>query len=256
MIKTLSVSFQGSFQCRLATDNDATSASPTDPYGDYGPASSGWTFAYREAKFDRIIRLSRPVQLRSGLVDPWEDAIVREIRVDRGAGPQLVVADPLLRAAVSLGASKFDTSAGGGGVTREALIDFSFRIGGVGFLLKAQATKDPVLDGAQGSDTSWSAEYKANKSSRIAGTRMDPTRTKVLNDHYRQSYESFFAVRCPSKPITLKGVLFGSSVSGVLAEMDSPASLTYDWVLRIAFYRFDGDTLTGKTNGTLVAKHK
>jgi hypothetical protein len=61
VIKRLSIAFQGSFQARMATDPDLTSASPTDPDGTHGRKGAGWTFAYKEKPFDRVVRLSDPV---------------------------------------------------------------------------------------------------------------------------------------------------------------------------------------------------
>lgn len=252
MISQLKVSFAGSFQCRLATDNDPTNASPTDPYGDYGPAAQGWTFAYREARFDRHIRLTSPVQLRSALVDPWKNAVVTRVECDRGAGLVNLPTDPLLNQLISLGSASFDTKSGGGGVTREALVGLRFAIGS---MFQGTPATLPVLNGAQGSQTSWGTEYGSKKKLSMQTSSLDPVRAKVLNSMF-DTYQSFFQVRCPTKPFSLKGVTFGSAVSGVLTQLEPPASVEYEWIVSMAFYRFDGDTLTGRMDGTLTANHR
>jgi hypothetical protein len=254
MIRQLKVSFTGSFQARLATDGDPTSASPTDPYGTYGAASSGWTYRYREPVFDRIIRLSSPVALRTALVDPWTSAVVKTVECDRGGGLVSVPGDPLAGQIVSLGKAKFDTSRGNGGVTREALVDLRF---GLGSLLLADPASLPVLDGAKGGQGAWKAEYTFKKSMLIASSPLDPVRLKVLQEPNRiDSYASFFQIRCPTKPFQLTGVTFQNAVSGVLTQLESPAGTKYDWTIEMAFFRFDGDSLTGKMDGALVAQRK
>jgi hypothetical protein len=81
MVDKLKFEFNGSFQCRLSTDPAPATASPKNPATD-----PGWTFAYGETKFDRIIRLSSPVSLRSALVDPWQDTKVSKVWIDTGSG--------------------------------------------------------------------------------------------------------------------------------------------------------------------------
>jgi hypothetical protein len=41
----------------------------------------------------------------------------------------------------------------------------------------------------------------------------------------------------------------------ILYKLDSPASSKYTWTFQTAFYRFDGDTLSGQVEGTIVATH-
>ena len=254
MIQQLKVSFAGSFQSRLATDHDPTDASPTDPSGRYGRASQGWTFAYRESRFDRIIRLSSPVQLRNALIDSWVNVVVGKVEADQGNGFASVPGDPLFNKLISLGAAKFDTKAGNGGVTKEALVGVKFAIA---TMLTAEPASLPVLDGAKGSNKAWRAEYNSKKPQKIQSSQLDPERIKVLERKGRiDDYASFFQIRCPTKPIPMKAVQFASSVSGVLTQLESPASTKYDWSARMAFYRFDGDTLTGKMDGQLLAKLK
>ncbi len=100
MITRLLISFQGSFQCRLATDNDQPADSPTDREGLYGKRSFGWTFAYRERPFDRVIRLSNPVDLRSALVDEWIDTTVNGVWVERDPPPKGYPSPMLLSQAI------------------------------------------------------------------------------------------------------------------------------------------------------------
>ena len=131
----IKINFAGSFQCRLATDPDDTGSSPTVPRdGGVGVLGRGWTFAYNEFSFDRVIRLSNPVQLRSALVDHWEDTRVTKIEAASNEQSPLtqVDGDHLLGMTVSLGSAKFDAKKGGG-MGYEVLIDFDFSIGGTKF---------------------------------------------------------------------------------------------------------------------------
>ena len=194
-------------------------------------------------------------------MDPWTAVTVKTVESDNGSGYRAVPSSDLLSGMiVTFGDAKFDTKAGGGGVTREALADFSFHIGDPSFplpVIGAKPATTPVLDGVDGSDASWSKDYKARKPSLIKkASSIDPERKKVLADTYFDSYESFFQLRCPTKPVKLKNVLFGKTVSGVLTKLDSPASSKYDWTVQLAFYRFDGDTLTGICDGSLLAEHQ
>src|SRR5687768_8115587 len=119
MIKQLRIRFEGSFQCRLATERDPTNASPKDPYG---TAAEGWTFAYKERKFDRIIRTFSPVELRTAPLAAWESVRVKTIEKDEGVGFKPVASsDVLYGLLVGFGAAKFDTKAGDGGMTKEAI---------------------------------------------------------------------------------------------------------------------------------------
>ena len=157
----IKITFAGSFQCRLATDPDETTASPNEPAPEGSPAKAlgkGWTFAYYEPpadpqkpSLDRIIRLSSPHLLRNALVDPWEDTRVTMVEASRSLAPgmspppdklsdDLVLypfqADPLIGKVVSLGQAKF-ASANPGGMAgadgHEVLADFFFSIGGTLF---------------------------------------------------------------------------------------------------------------------------
>ena len=109
LITRLSIDFAGSFQARLAVGFDPGNSSPTDPYGIYGKKGEGGTFAYREKPFDRIIRLSQPVDLRDARMDPWEDTTVKFVEIDLGRGLKPAApGNPLLGQVVSLGtAAKF-----------------------------------------------------------------------------------------------------------------------------------------------------
>src|SRR5262245_36364953 len=94
LITSLSIDFKGSFQARMAVGMDPGDSSPTDPYGTYGRKSAGIgaTCAYQEKPFDRIIRLSNPVDLRNAQVSPWSDTIVYRVRM--GAGAKQLTAPP------------------------------------------------------------------------------------------------------------------------------------------------------------------
>ena len=104
LITQLYISFARSFQARLAVGLDPGKSSPTDPYGTYGKKAEGGTYAYQEKPFDRIIRLSQPVNLRNARMDPWEDTTVKSVEIDSGRGVKPVPPGvPLLGQVVSLG---------------------------------------------------------------------------------------------------------------------------------------------------------
>lgn len=262
MIKRLLISFQGSFQARMATDPDPTNASPTDPDGTYGRKGAGWTLAYKEKPFDRVIRLSKPVDLRSALMDEWIDTSVRGVWVERDPPPKgypspMLLMEPtnLESKVISLGVAKFDTAAGGGVVSKEALIDFSFNIDGKD--LTAEAASPPLMDGLDDPAhviPSFMTEYTNTKPKRIAAAQLDPLRKKVLEKPYAlEILGRFFMLSIPARTFALKNVAIGIK-SGVLSEMSKTTD--YAWrVENLFFHRFDGDTLTGRCGGALWAEH-
>ena len=237
----LQIHFQGSFQCRLATDPQPASASPKE----HGPGS-GWTFAYSEPTFDRKIRLSKPVALRTGLIDPWQDTKVSSVLVDRGHGPMPDPRSGLAGTVVSLGDAIFDSHAGAG-TTREALLTFAFSIGKV---FKADATKPPKSPGVTVT-TSWVSEYKLKKPARISSAVLDPKRKAYLAKLWPiDTYASFFQMDGAYPAIKLKNVKI-STKTGILATIPDPKK--YQWTLQFRFFRFDGDTLAGQITGDLSA---
>jgi hypothetical protein len=146
----IKISFAGSFQCRLATDPDPTDSSPNEPAPDsspFGTVGKGWTFAYYEENFDRIIRLSNPHALRNAMVDEWQDTRITLVEASRSLGQYMspmqdaplgddillmpVLSDPLMSQVVSLGQAKFASATPGGGTGdgHEVLEDFAFSIG-------------------------------------------------------------------------------------------------------------------------------
>jgi hypothetical protein len=103
----------------------------------------------------------------------------------------------------------------------------------------------------------------------------------VLADYFLDTYASFYAMRCVSIPETLQGIRFGTPapppvmtppsigaptmnvpvrpaanpLPNILFRLDPPASTQYTWTFQAAFYRFDGDTLCGQVDGTIIATH-
>ena len=267
-IEKVRIRFEGSFQCRIATgqgdEADPPDSSPTDPYGpaDGGIKNgvkgkeAGWTYAYREAKFDRVIRLSNPVDLRNGLIDPWKDTVVTEVQADEGKGFQLLKSDPLMGKVLSFGKHvTFDETAGGGAL-KEKLPYFKFSLGTT--LLTADPREIPQLVGPNASqqDKSWQEEYVKRKPKLIANLAMDPVRKRVLEDRRRDTIVTlagFFSWRSSLKPVELVNVQY-QEVNGVLLDTGDPAR--YAWELNVRFSRFDGDTLTGRIEGELQATRK
>lgn len=260
-LKQIKITFGGSFQCRLATDPAPTSSSPTSPTSiPPGAIGSGWTYSYHEPPLDRVIRLANPVSLRNALMEPFNPVKVTQIQFQPQAPfgsfelPwQTIPADPLIGTGVSLGPSAvFDTAAGGGTVTQEAILNLKFSIG---TLFTADPMRKVVLDGAQGNNPAWSADYVARKPGLVlsAAPSMDSSRFNVLttNPAVVANYSVFYGFRCPSKQVPLTNVNYGLGGTSVLAQL----LLGWSFYLDLAFYRFDGDTLVGQMDGVLSGLH-
>jgi hypothetical protein len=136
---------------------------------------------------------------------------------------------------------------------REAELGFKLSIGKT--IIKADPDPQVELAGVDGVDHSaWATEYKTKKPGLIAVNPMDAVRAKVLADRFFDTYASFFQLRCASKSVKLKSITF-QGPTGVPVQMDPPAATKYTWKLELSFYRWDGDTLTGQTDGHIVATH-
>jgi hypothetical protein len=271
--KLIRITFAGSFQCRLATDGAPQGASPNEPVKTF-PDRTGWTFAwYEQPVFDRVIRLSNPVQLRSALVDPWEDAEVTKVEVSASAlelvggywGPDVEIkGDPLLGQVVSLGQAKFNSSAqaGGGGIGYEVLDDFALSIGGLQFA--AKQAKKTRLTGVNWLSEQVQTHYKKTKVEAIfAAGAMHPARRAYMTkydsegDRFKagkvptqvDSYASFYAAEADMPNIPLSEVQINANV-GVLGAAKKVAD-RLGWTLSLNFSRFDGDTLVGRIKGVL-----
>jgi hypothetical protein len=265
----IKIGFAGSFQCRLATDPDDTGSSPTVPCTNcgLGARGRGWTFAYDEVALNRVIRLSNPVQLRSALVDPWEDTRVTKVETALYEQSPLtpVDGDHLLGMTVSFGDAKFDAKKGGG-TSYEVLVDFAFSIGGTKFT--AQQAKLTRMTGVI-NRPDWKNEYLAIKPMRLGlnmkGTSpvlatMHPERRNYLTQRPDKDppylpikidpgYSSYFGMEGNMPKIPLTNVAITGITGGILAVTRQPA--TFDWTLSLKFGRFDGDTLTGRIWGEL-----
>jgi hypothetical protein len=174
LITLLNISFDGSFQARLAVGLDPGDSSPTDPYGTYGKKAEGGTYAYKEKPFDRIIRLSQPVDLRNARMDPWQDTTVKSVQIDSGSGLKPAPpGNPLLGQLVSLGtAAKFIESEG-------YEVDSMVLSVGSFFTARPMGT---VGIWEYKIDTKAKDEYKTKKPALIKASQsqMDPVRVRVL----------------------------------------------------------------------------
>jgi hypothetical protein len=280
----IKITFAGSFQCRLATDPDDTSASPNVPAPEGSPHGSlgkGWTYAYKEEKFDRVIRLSKPHALRNAMVDPWEDAKVTMVEASRSLGLYMspvmdaplwddillmpVLTDPLMNQVVSLGDAKFASATPGGGTGdgHEVLEDFAFSIGGM--LFQARQVGKTKGTGVNYLGDAVKAEYKQKKTALVKAFKnsMDQTRRKLVTEYYKdepeerggiprhiQTYASFFTMHAdmPNIPLTQVQVTGGRGVAWLTRQ---PGLV---WKLSLNFGRYDGDTLTGKIKGVLEGR--
>jgi hypothetical protein len=261
------IQFSGSFQCRLATESDATNESRSDPYGDIRPpASIGWTFDYNENRFDRIIRCQNPVQLRSLLVDPFDPVVVRQIQVKPepifGFDPpwQPLFGDPLLNVPVSLGPQAMFDTAAGGSAAHEAIVNCQLSFG---TMLTAVPTSLPKLKGIE-RRPEWTSEYLLKKPALVAAAvttgSISSTRLKVLTEMNPiqpslpirlENYAAFFGMREEITPVPASIDFSPAGAQGLLAQL----LLDWTWQLQLAFSRFDGDTLTGRLDGKLAGFH-
>lgn len=264
VFKQMKFTFGGSFQCRLATDADPKDSSRSDPFGDISlPKSVGWTFAYNEVTFDRIIRCQDPVQLRSALVDPFVPVTVTQIEVQPEGFVgfelpwQTVPFDPLLGLPVSLGAqAKFDSVAGGG-AGFEAILNCVVTFGN---LLTVTPAGIPTLKGVE-PVPAWESEYLVRKPLALAPVLpfMDATRVKVLTlpspppepPTFIQSYARPFSFKDEIQPIAATIDFVPAGATGLLVSM----IFGWSWTLDLAFTRFDGDTLVGRLDGSLSGIH-
>ncbi|WP_328876367.1 hypothetical protein OHT76_43550 [Streptomyces sp. NBC_00287] len=263
--KQIKLHFQGSFQCRLATNADPPDSSRSDPYGDLRlPASTGWTFDYDEPRFDRIIRTASPVALRAALVDDFVPTKVTGLEAQPEAlfGVELpfqsVPGDPLLGLPVSLGSNPMFDEAAGGGATFEHVLNCNLSFG---TLLTATPTSTPHLTGV--SDTGAGSEYLLKKPPAIAAALaaggIVPTRVKVLTEEgptpllpkYMQAYAGFFGAKASTEPVVVSLNFSPAGASGILASI----LFGWTWKLILTFSRFDGDTLTGRLDGELHGVH-
>jgi hypothetical protein len=219
-----------------------------------GAGKNGWTFSWDEKPFDRIIRLSKPVELRNALIDPWRDTRVTRIEVSVGeSAPIAVQSDPLLDQIVTLGQAKFDENeAKRRRTTHELIIDLDFRIGGTMFALRDEELRDKLQLQGKEDVAGWQDEYMTKKPLRIKDAgKMDPARMRYLEDRGGIiEYAGFFAYRSETNTVLdLHGRY--SKTKGLFATGLS-AYPRPRFSLWMEFSRFDGDTLTGHVKGKLI----
>jgi hypothetical protein len=253
LITQLYVHFASSFQARLAVGLDSSDSSPTDPYGTYGRKSGGIgaTCAYQEKPFDRIIRLSKPLDLRNARIDPWQDTTVRG--VDLFVGRKYKPAppgNPLEGRVVSLGEKA------------KWIEDEGYEIDGmtlsIGPFLTARPTQR-VGGYKVGAIPEYKAEYQREKPARIKASQgqMDPLRLWVLTENEATHFDSGAAIFTNNAVSTLSldpQSLTFTARFGDGSTMDPPAN--YLWEASLVFSRWDPDALGGQLIGTMSAQHK
>lgn len=242
-VAQLRLVFRGSFQCRLATEAEPTDRKP-------GPAPA-----------DGIIRFSKPVQLRSALMDPWEDVKVTLVessfsrdRLTMGGGKPGPGVDPLVGKVVSLGPARFDTRLGksyrspAGIPCEEAISGLSLNIGGG--LVTAEPDNPPPLCARKDPDVKpWSAEYQTRKPGlvEVHRKRMDPARRDTLEriDHLADGFEEVGTYVGPLKNFRCNA----ASRFNPKNWFETP----FHWTIDMTFFRYDADTLTGRVDGQIYA---
>lgn len=255
LITQLDIKFAGSFQARLAVGADPGDSSPTDPYGTYGKKSLGTgvsaTYTYREQPFDRIIRLSKPVDLRNAWIYPWHDTIVFSVQmVVGGKYKPAPPGNPLDGRVVSLGEkAKFIEGEG-------------YEIDGMTLSIAPFLVARPTrtVDGWNvGALPSRKAEYQREKPARITATQgqMDPIRAQVLMANFATNFDSWATIytNIASYGFTLdQQTLIFTDAFGEGGTMDPPAN--YLWGASLVFSRWDADVLGGRLDGSIGALHK
>jgi hypothetical protein len=242
-IKVFQFGFFGSFQCRLATDPDPTGSARQ---------STGWTYDLGEVPFDRVIRLSAPVRLRSGLYGrPWSDTKVIGIQTDTGAGLKPVSpSDPFMSQVVSFGKIVMFDSAAGGGASKEALINFEFS---AGTMFKATAPTAPSINTTNPNV----AEGPGFDAAKTAFRAALPTPSARRASYSSQgAWTAFYQLMGTVDDAALNPPTI-SAASGALKDVatqmaSKPPASKGRWVIHIDFYHFDGDTLCGDCNGWLT----
>jgi hypothetical protein len=264
VIRSIIIKFGGSFQCRLAVGRDGSDTSPTDPDGVYGTRGAGEgdgrhaTYAYRENPFDRIIRFSDPVDLRSALVDPWEDTRVSAVLLGADLDLEDDVGNSMKGQVVSLGSTpKFEEDG------PYNIIDLSFSIGGGTFFAGLPTGPVPQRIIMEDGGKELFNEYMIKKQKLLQTSTLDPVREQVLksfNPFFHEDgvmayagifrkfsqYEFYFIPSSTRLPRPISHKKFGTT--------DQPQN--YYWYASFRFGRWDGDTLTGRVSGTLIASHQ
>lgn len=243
----VAIAFDGCFQLRLATDPAPSDASPKAP----PPANSGldlfkngWTFAYNEARFDRKMRLSNPVNLRTGLLSPYQPVRVSKVTITPASPLAAVASNALMGQFVSFGLPKLS-----GQVARETLGEITLAIGSSpGFAITAKPAAPVVVETrASNSNAAAEAEYLQKKPT-VKGSITNPQRKAVVDmPIFIQTWADRFKLRGNSNTVSLKDVN-GTILGGALQ--------LYDWKFQTSFFRFDGDALIGRMEGSITGTRK
>jgi len=268
-INRIEIIFKGNFQCRLATnpaDGKFGGAAPRfyqaqDPLDPSKTITrldetTGWTYRYpNETPFDRIIRLSNPIAIRNGLMEPWKDTVVTSVKVDNGVAPQNLLKGKI----VSLGNSvKFDARAQGAGETSEKLMGFKLSIGAAA-LQAVPVAEPPQLPGGDKMplNGTWKSDYASLKPTIIAGVATHPDRKKLFthsegSDKPVDGLAKFYSFTGPSRGAELK--ITSMSTSALTKAIGDTKK--FKWTIDLDFFKFDGDTLVGHILGTLHGVRK
>jgi hypothetical protein len=209
------------------------------------------TYAYKEKPFDRIIRLSKPVDLRNVQVNPWTDTVVRSVMmVVGGTSKPAPPGNPLVGSAVSLGeTAKWKEDEG------YELSEITLSIGS--FLIGKPTNR---VDGWNVTSVLWrKAYYQKEKEAALMADfgSVDPVRLRVLNENWAKSFEVWATLHISVCTYGLDfdpGKLVFTAVFGGGATMEPAAN--YIWGASLVFSHWDADTLCGRLDGAIGALHK
>ncbi|MEZ6059802.1 MAG: hypothetical protein R3C19_05525 [Planctomycetaceae bacterium] len=232
----VTIDWSGSFQCRLATDPGPSNSSPT-----IYSATSGWTIAYGEPAFDRLIRLQSPVSLRTALVDSWEDTKVTSVVLSFPDGSSQT--DETLKGKkVSYGTVVFD----GPIPAQETLKGLEVSIGTSGEFT-GKPSSPAQLTGAK-FDKTRQGLYEPAKKAKLSQVK-NPVRLGTIGT-LMTNYAAFYGFWAETGTVTLNAT--GTAEFLRIPERNAHAVTEFNWEFSTKFFAFDGDTLTGRITGQLI----
>jgi hypothetical protein len=220
----------------------------------------GGTFAYDERAFDRVIRLSNPVDLRNCLVDPWRNTSVTQVLFGTGQRPAgTPEVTPLNGGLVTVGnqnptpdkpgpmfsASHNDHARPG----YEVILNFHLNIGGI---IDADTSTSPRV-GIFATYPLWGVEFTMRKTTKFQADKvgMHLQRALFVQEHGLNGNSSHFVYyEIFNKLFIAQNSITFNMDAGIVSQLNQIPNA--QWRLAMAFYRYDDDTLTGQVDGSLL----
>ncbi len=265
--------FTGSFQCRLATDTDAS----TEPVG----TALGWTYKLPdEPNLDRILRFSNPVALRKYV--PFTAVSITKLEATKPAGFITTKGDAAIGKNVDLGPNTlFDGNNTAGNppinaAAQEPLEDFEFHIGnmfdgqstvppkGQGFTWVAAIVADINNPAPAGSlnNILWRARYLKLVADYAALTPAEQAAPAGVSLNFRinkmagnyvspnNGHQLFYAATGDTTGDVDKNIAVTPGGSNTMIVYKNATA----FALKITFSKFDPEALVGDVVGTIKVK--